>query len=276
MLGELMMLLLALNSNLYECIPEKEVDPYGKYNANKTVLGGTSGGRFESAVYDDDFNFYVTEDSSDGALRRYTPRRNVIKKAMKSKNYWQILTRKGGDMKYLVLEPESTISGTFRWASDESEGRNSASKLYFNSEGIEYHNGLLFFIAKKNKILYTLNLSKGIYKSESTESGLFDGQPDQIKHIRHVVGRDQEIMYFTEDFRSSGIHAQDLTTGKFFTVVHSYTYTSETTGIAFSPDMRHFYFCFQSPGTCFDITRVVSFFKFYFILCSLKFNMRLT
>ena len=83
-------------------------------------------------------------------------------------------------------------------------------------------------------------------------------------------------MYFTEDFRSSGIHAQDLTTGKFFTVVHSYTYTSETTGIAFSPDMRHFYFCFQSPGTCFDITRVVSFFKFYFILCSLKFNMRLT
>ena len=158
-------------------------------------------------------------------------------------------------MKFLVLQPESDNSGTFRWTSDESKGRKSASELFFNSEGIDYHNGSLFFIAKKNKILYTLNLKDGTYKSETTESKLFDGQPDQIKHIRHVVGRDQEIMYFTEDFRSSGIHAQDLTSGKFFTIVHSDIYTSETTGIAFSPDMRHFYFCFQVPGTCFDITR---------------------
>ena len=112
-------------------------------------MGGASGGRFESAIYDDDFNFYVTEDSVDGALHRYTPKKKFLKKTLESKEYWKILTRKGGVMKYLVLQPESDNSGTFRWSLDESEGRKSASEHFFNSEGIDYHNGSLFFIAEK-------------------------------------------------------------------------------------------------------------------------------
>ena len=107
-------------------------------------------------------------------------------------------------------------------------------------------------------MLFTLDLKSGSYDSISTSSGLFDGQPDQIKHLKHVVGAaegKQEIMYFTEDDRSSGIHARNLKNGKFFTIAHSLSHKSETTAIAFSRDEHHLRFCLHDPGVCFDVTR---------------------
>ena len=74
-----------------------EVDPYGVHAPTKTVLG-TSGGRFESVAYDDDLNFYVTEDHKTGALRRYAPAKKTLLDAKKTKDYWKILTTKGGNM----------------------------------------------------------------------------------------------------------------------------------------------------------------------------------
>ena len=235
-----------------------EVDPY-RYNApHETVLGGQSGGKFESTVHDDYWNFYVTEDADDGALRRYTPNQATITEAINTYNYSSILTTNDGEMHYLVLQPKSKTSGIFRWSSSEITGRKSAKQYYPNSEGIEYNDGKLYFTAKENKEFFTLDLHSATYESVSTDTMLFDGQPDQIK-IKHVVGipgDKQGIMYFTEDYRSAGIHARNLNDGKFFTIAHSLSRESETTGLAFSPDKRRFYFCFQkSPGICFEITR---------------------
>ena len=69
------------------------------------------------------------------------------------------------------------------------------------------------FIAKKNQVLFSLDLSSGSYDIIITSSDIFERQPDQIKHLKHVVGTTddkQEIMHFTEDDRSSGIHARNL------------------------------------------------------------------
>ena len=95
-----------------------------------------------------------------------------------------------------------------------------------------------------------------MHEATSTTSSLFNGQPDQMKVLTKDIKHEQDIMYFVEDFCSPGIHVRDLKNRKFFTVAHPLSIKSEMTGVEFSPDMRHFYFCFQKPGTCFDVTRV--------------------
>ena len=235
-----------------------ECDPNGIHPATKTVLGDKKGGRFEAVAYDEEFNSCVTEDSAKGALRRYTPDKGELEDTLNTTKYWKVLQGNNGSIDYLVLNPDTKCSGSFKWTSNHNVGRSSARKHFPNTEGIEYYNRKIYFTAKKNKVLIALNLQSGFYEATSTTGGLFDGQPDQIKvptkHIKHLGGTD--IMHFTEDFRSSGIHTRDLKNGKFFTVAHSLSHKSETTGIAFSPDMRHFYFCIQKAGLCFDITRV--------------------
>jgi len=232
-----------------------EVDPYDIERPKQTMIGGVNGGKFESFAYDNrnplNLKAFVTEDYKEGALRRYSPKRNVLRQAIQTNDYSKVLTQKnGGKIEYLVLNPKKNKnSGTFSWTLNEKKGRRSALQYYQNAEGIDVKDGILFFAVKRDKRLFILDLDKFEYRSVSTESGLFDGQPDQV-----IIQHKTDILYFTEDSRSSGIHAQDET-GKFFTVIDSSSYGSETTGLAFSPDMEHLYFCVQVPGVCFDIVR---------------------
>lgn len=71
--------------------------------------------------------------------------------------------------------------------------------------------------------------------------GAFNLQPDQLVRI---VG-EGDILYFCEDGGSAcDIHGRD-STGKYFTIVEGVGYSTETTGLAFSPDGMYMYVAFQ-------------------------------
>ena len=215
-----------------------EVDPFldaASQRNTPTVLGGT-GGNYESFAYDarDRLNptFYVTNDSSSGALVRFTPDPSVVAAAESTGDYSAVL-RTGGTLEWLILEPVSgssiDTSGTFRWTSSRSEGDTNSNLFYRNSEGIDIRNGFMYFVTKGSKSLYILDLDNFTYERSSTVSGAFNGQPDQIKRI---ISQDpvNDMLYFCEDGGSDhGIHARD-TDGNFFTIIDSVNVFSETTG----------------------------------------------
>merc|ERR1712113_337100 len=112
----------------------------------------------------------------------------------------------------------------------------------------------MYFVTKRDKYLFILDLDLLTYERSSTVSGAFDGQPDQIKSI---IAKDplNDMLYFCEDGgRDHGVHARD-TDGNFYTIIDSSATNSETTGLAFSPDNKHMYVSYQWDGLIFDITR---------------------
>jgi len=225
-----------------------EVDPYTKFTQKVRVVA--RGGNYESFAYDDQdpsapngYRFFITEDSSDGALTRYTPDDS----AYTGDNY-DILNTANGVYEYLVLNERQ---GTFTWSTSYSAGQDSASDYFQNSEGIDVHDRILSFTAKVEKLLYTLDLEQQTYIVTSTVSGAFDLQPDQIGRI---IG-EADVLYFCEDGGSNcDIHGRDGT-GKYFTIVEGTGYDSETTGLAFSPDGMYMYVAIQSDSHIYSFWR---------------------
>ena len=226
----------------------------------KFILIGEKGDRYESIAYDDrdsrNPSFYLTTDSSRGQIIRFTPNASVVEEAFRKNDFWPILMSPG-KMDFLQLIPNTDNGGTFRWVSSLSVGRASARSLFPYSEGIDVRDGLLYFTIKIRKRLFILNLDNGTYQYSSTKSGAFDNQPDQIAHI---IGADNSkvgsIIYFCEDGGPKcGIHGRNKE-GKYFTILESVEYNTETTGLSFSPDKKHMYVSFQhNPGHIFDIYR---------------------
>ena len=111
----------------------------------------------------------------------------------------------------------------------------------------------LFFVSKELKRLIILDLDRQTYVLRTTESGLLNGEPDQI---HYVPGKEQNTIYFTEDGGDyAGIHARGIN-GKFFTVLESHEYDDETSGMSFSPDFKHMYVAYQHNGLLYDVQRV--------------------
>jgi len=113
---------------------------------------------------------------------------------------------------------------------------------------------MLYMTSKVQKKLYILDLDSGTYLVSSTNSGAFEGQPDQIARM---VNDKSDIIYFCEDSEkvAAGVHGRN-SAGKFFTILEGPDYETETTGLAFSPDNMHMYVSFQkNPGHIFDIVR---------------------
>jgi len=227
-----------------------EVDPFGRIEGRRTVLGG-KGGSFESFAFDVRGNrthFFVTEDYRDGALRRFTPN---------SANWSQPEQMLHGDgvMEYLVLKPESkTVQnrGTYEWTENIKIGMRNAEEYFKSSEGIDTHDNILYFVSKKQHELFTLDLDNFTWSKSSTEHGAFDGQPDAMQRL---VDDPEEIVYFTEDGgENAGVHGRDAQ-GRYFTILESPVYNDETTGLAFSPDGKHMYLAYQKNGLLFDIWR---------------------
>ena len=225
-----------------------EVDPFGRNAANLTVLGG-SGGNFESVAYDrrDRLNphFYVTNDSKDGEIRRFTTDFEQLEQAKANGGYHSILTTPG-TLEYLVLVPNNKA---FYWTKDIDLGRQSAELYFNNCEGIGVSGNFLYFVSKEQKELFVLDLGAMTYSKSSTLNGFFDDEPDQFVQ---VVGGKSEHLYFTEDGGRAGIHVRDQQ-GQFTTIID--TRSDETTGLAFSLNRRHMYFAIQDEGVLFEITR---------------------
>ena len=173
-----------------------------------------------------------------------------------------------GTMEYLLLNPNSDeTNGTYEWTTNLEDGKANANRYFLNAEGIDVHDNILYFVSKKIKTMFVLNLDTGTYTTESTHNGLFGGEPDQIIDISDnnyynndgVIDNDENnlLLYFTEDGgRIPGVHARDQRTGEYYTILEGTGYSDdETTGLAFSPNHKHLYVAFQENGILFDITR---------------------
>jgi len=221
-----------------------QVGPDGR--AEETVLG-EEGGNYESVAVDhrvyDRPVFFTTEDSSDGALRRF----------IASQHGWDALHTEG-EHSYLHLLDD----GTFEWTTSLSTGRDSAEKYFPNAEGIQVHEGNVYFMSKEKQIMIILNQEDMTWTSEKTGKkfygeGSFGGQPDQ-----HVFGPTRKYIYFTEDGSSDpGVYAR-YDDGTYFTMFQAISgglhTDDETIGIALSPDGKRFYAGFQE-GYIFEFTR---------------------
>ena len=174
-----------------------------------------AGGRFESFAFDvrnrNVPRFFVTEDHARGALRRFTPT------LVNWTDPWNML-HGAGTMEYLVLEPTSLQQGrgTYKWVTSLSQARGNAANYYPDSEGIDVSGNQLFFVCKKIKQLFILNLDDFTYTNETSRSGLFDGGPDQMSRI---ISNSSDILYFTEEGgRDAGIHGRNED-GNFYTIL---------------------------------------------------------
>jgi hypothetical protein len=226
-----------------------QIDPYAE-RAEKTVLGDDNGGGEYESVACDNRNpanpvFFTTEDLSDGALRRF-----VAQGAG-----WDVL-HSDGDHSFL----EFTGDGTFRWTTDEDAARSSASKWYPNTEGIQFHEGKLYFMAKERMEMFILDVDNFTWEKEESGKkfygeGSFEEQPDQ-----NMFGPTRKFMYFTEDGgKSPGVYARYGRDGTYFTLFQGIPggeyADDETIGIALSPDHRRLYAGIQDAGIIFEITR---------------------
>lgn len=235
-----------------------QVDPTGKRPPEKLTLG-REGGKWESFAYDiRDLQtpyFFVTVDVKDGALQRFQPDQ------INWENPWDMLHGAGATV-YLVLNPDSTgDTGTFAWSKDKSEAQANAKANYPNTEGIDVHDGILFFVCKDIKMIFELDLDNFTYKRKSTAAGLFDGQPDQLKRILSNNGttanvNGDDFLFFTEEGGTyAGVHGRDEQ-GRYFTLLESPHYDDETTGLAFNPQHTHMYIAYQDTGMLFDVSRL--------------------
>lgn len=159
-----------------------------------TVLGGNNtGGRFESFTYDvrdkKDPRFYYTEDRPDGPLRRFRPTNPDWNKPHK-------MLHGTGDIEFLLLDATTAdnSTGTYSWTTNKTLAQATAAEFFPGSEGIDAYEGSLYFVSKKAKFMYVLDLDGDTWERRSTVSGVFDGSPDQLTRL---VG-EQEILYYTE------------------------------------------------------------------------------
>lgn len=229
-----------------------QVDPMGIRTPEKTTIGSGTG-RFESFAYDhrdrEKPKFYLSEDQRKGALRRFRPNK------VDWSDPWTILHEEG-PIDFLVLEPESDDApkGTFSWTPDHKKAKTNAERYYPQSEGIDRDGPYLYMVCKNIKALFILHLDDFTYERYSTEHGIFDGAPDQMKRILKE-GEESDILYFTEENGpAAGIHGRNKV-GQYFTVVEGPGWSAETTGLSFSPDGKHMYFAFQDDGVFFDVWR---------------------
>ena len=180
-----------------------QVDPTGERDAQVLTLG-SDGGRWESFAYDvrsqDKPRFFATEDHSKGTVRRFTPH------FANWQDPWNILHR-NGTRDFLMIFPDKTLNeGTYIWTNDKrAEREQCQAVLSDDRKGIDVYENQMFFVCKKMKIMFVLDLNGNTYYNRTTKNGLFDGKLDSIDHI---LGDPRGMLYFTEkDGVDSGVHA---------------------------------------------------------------------
>ncbi|KAL3905022.1 MAG: hypothetical protein SGILL_009843, partial [Bacillariaceae sp.] len=227
-----------------------QVDPSGQ-RPPELMSMASEGGIWESFAYDDrrvDLpRFFVTEDHHKGCLRRFTP------DIANWTDPWQML-HSPGTTEYLILNPNATNNGgTFEWTDDFERAKENALVYYQHTEGIDVYQGELYFVCKKIKQMFTLDLDNFTYWNHTTVHGLFGGKPDQMQRI---LGDSRDLLYFTEEGgKDSGVHARDHR-GRFYTVFEGPHWIDETTGLAFSPDGKFMYTAYQDTGILYAVWRI--------------------
>ena len=230
-----------------------QFDPYGIEPPRNTAMGDL--GFYESFAYDDGTEiptFYTTRDHEDGLITRFTPDQEGYACYVQSDSYKRWCTLDNGTIDYLYLHPD----GSIEWITDLDLAKKNSKEYHKNCEGILVKDGILYFTAKVDKLLFTVDLRTLKYASTSTVSAGFEEQPDQIVRIPGDVSGS---IYFCEDGGyHPGLHIR-TESGQVYTILHAdkdqFNNVDETTGIAFSPDAMHLYVSFQHVGIIYDVTR---------------------
>jgi uncharacterized protein len=228
-----------------------QTDPTGKRPAAKTKLGGSTGGQFEAVAVnnDDPANpvFFLTEDKSDGAVRRWRP-------SSGSTIGWDML-HGNGVLDYLEFLPNNQ----FQWTTSLDAARTSAYNFYRNVEGIVYRNRRLVFASKAQFQFFILDLDAKTWTRRSSVAGnttggggIMNGQADQLS--LHGDG----VLYVAEDGGTwPGVFVEQRSQFYAFLQMYDSKYSGEdVTGVNFSPDGRMMFVCAQRQGLLFRVRRI--------------------
>eukprot|EP00578_Thalassiosira_sp_NH16_P001607 CAMPEP_0181130106 /NCGR_PEP_ID=MMETSP1071-20121207/29680_1 /TAXON_ID=35127 /ORGANISM="Thalassiosira sp., Strain NH16" /LENGTH=610 /DNA_ID=CAMNT_0023216141 /DNA_START=108 /DNA_END=1938 /DNA_ORIENTATION=+ len=228
-----------------------QIDPKNEIPPQITQLGG-SGGNFESVAVDDRIEyqpiFFVTEDAEYGCLRKYTPPISYHSETGSPvPPDWDTLHAGGGTTQFLFFHGDNE----FQWTTNEQAARDSQARYFPNLEGIDYHDGYLYFVSKKKLLMYVLDLDNGTYTTASTKSSVMTGKGSFRHSPDQLVQNDGDYLYATEDGGDTvGVYAIHKPTGKLFVIFEGgakYKH-DETTGLAFSADGTKMYAAFQDCG----------------------------
>jgi secreted PhoX family phosphatase len=213
-------------------------------------------GKYESFAYDNETKvptFYSTRDGDAGLITRFTPNQKGYECYSQLDDYDRWCTLEHGNIDYLITNQD----GSIEWTTDLNRAMTNSERFHTNVEGINVHHGVLYFTAKEDKVLFTVNLRAKTYKVKSTVSRGFEEQPDQIIRIK---GDESGDLYFCEDGgHHPGLHVMKKS-GQMYTVLEAdkrlfRDHKEETTGVATSPDAKHLYVSFQHVGRIYDVTR---------------------
>lgn len=217
-------------------------------------------GRFESAACDDrdmsQLSCFASLDHESESIRRYQPNPQVLQDSILNEDYSDVMHAEGGTLSYLFL---NSLLGTFTWTTNKFRADSNAKALFPNVEGIDHHDGKLYFVSKITKELFTLDLDSNTYEKSNTASGAFNHQPDQIKHI---IGNDPSgnaFLYFLEDGGGKpGVFARNLKNNNVYTVLEKIEDKfdgDEATGLAFCDNYKRLIVAMQERGTIYEFTR---------------------
>jgi len=217
-------------------------------------------GKFESAICDDrdmhKLECFATVDEEDESLRRYQPSPRVLQDAVSEEDYSNVMHSPGGTLTYLLLNP---ALGRYTWTASKASADANAKKYYPNLEGIDHHDGKLYFVSKIRRELFVLDLDGNTYQSSTTKSGSFEAQPDQIAHIVGDDPNGNSYVYFLEDGgKEPGVFARSLEENKAFTIIEKIKDKfdgDEATGLAFCDNFTRMIFAFQERGIIYEVTR---------------------
>lgn len=136
-----------------------------------------------------------------GALVQFTPSKEGLECYNKEDkaDRWCTITHPG-TYKYLkIIRHIGSNCGTIKWVDDNKDAN---AYDYRNAEGIDVTDGILRFVAKKDRLLFTIDLEKETFCQTSTLEGPAQ-EPDNIRVL-------DDILYVCTDGRTpNGVFAND-------------------------------------------------------------------
>lgn len=168
-----------------------------------------------------------------------------------------MLTKEAGTVwEYLVLYPDFK---TFAWTSDIGEARLSGEAHYPHSEGLSHRDGILYMTSKANNTIFALDLDSKTYTSFETSDGVLIGGGVFEEEADQLLQLTGNILYMAENGGPHpGLFGKDLTTGHYFTVFQGFADSyidDDVTGVAFTPDWKRMYACFEDAGVMLEFQR---------------------
>lgn len=232
-----------------------QTDPSGVKAAEIAMGVVPFGGNYESIAYDDTEyppRFYTTHDWDYGPTTRFIPDAAATACYDSDNDYDKWCTLNSGSTDFILFHPTNPedpahLRGTFSYTTNFTLAMENSYDWAKACEGIECVNGICYMVCKREKYLFIMDMKAETFTRESTMTGAFEGQPDQI---RVILDDTEGLLYFCEDGTNlGGVHAR-TPGGKYLSIIDGPGYDTETTGLDFTEDGMTMIVSFQSDPGC--------------------------